>query len=65
MYVLVKGSLPRDVGFMYADTMEQLRPKMTLYKTFPEAAVAVDEMMASVSKEGKLSTIPSRLERCS
>ncbi|GAA5822482.1 hypothetical protein JCM5353_000523 [Sporobolomyces roseus] len=51
MYVLVKGTLPMDVGFMYADTMEQLRPKMTLYKTFPEAAVAVDEMMASVSKE--------------
>lgn len=54
-----------DVGFMYADTMEQLRPKMTLYKTFPEAAVAVDEMMASVSKEGKLSSFPSRLELCS
>ncbi|GAA6012801.1 hypothetical protein JCM11491_002566 [Sporobolomyces phaffii] len=52
MYVLVKGTLPMDVGFMYADTMEQLRPKMILYKTFPEAAVAVDEMMAAVSKDG-------------
>ncbi|GAA5841601.1 hypothetical protein JCM3766R1_006786 [Sporobolomyces carnicolor] len=52
MYVLVKGTLPMDVGFMYADTMEQLRPKMPLYKTFPEAATAVDEMMAAVSREG-------------
>lgn len=55
MYVLVKGTLPMDVGFMYADTMEQLRPKMTLYKTFPEAASAVDEMMAAVAREGELS----------
>ncbi|GAA6063250.1 hypothetical protein JCM10212_003613 [Sporobolomyces blumeae] len=51
MYVLAKGTLPMDVGFMYADTFEQLRPKMSLFKTFPEAALAVDEMMASVSKE--------------
>ncbi|GAA5999470.1 hypothetical protein JCM5350_005782 [Sporobolomyces pararoseus] len=52
LYVLTKGTLPMDVGFMYADTMEQLRPKMTLYRTFPEASNAVDEMMAAVSRDG-------------
>ncbi|GAA5860718.1 hypothetical protein JCM1840_001941 [Sporobolomyces johnsonii] len=51
MYVLSKGTLPMDVGFMYSDTLEQLRPKMALFKTFPEAAAAVDEMMAAVAVE--------------
>ncbi|GAA5932084.1 hypothetical protein JCM1841_006860 [Sporobolomyces salmonicolor] len=51
MYVLSKGTLPMDVGFIYSDTLELLRPKMALFKTFPEAAVAVDEMMAAVAVE--------------
>lgn len=50
MYVLAKGSLPMDVGFMYSDTLEHLRPKLVKFQTFPEAAVAVDEMMAAVAK---------------
>ncbi|GAA5874033.1 hypothetical protein JCM8547_004811, partial [Rhodosporidiobolus lusitaniae] len=52
MYVLSKGTLPMDVGFMYSDTLEQLRPKLVLFKTFPEAAVAVEEMLAVGQKEG-------------
>ncbi|BGP26942.1 regulatorof nonsense transcripts 2 [Rhodotorula toruloides] len=51
MYALSKGSLPMDVGFMYSDTLEQLRPKLVKYQTFPEAALALDEMMAAVAKE--------------
>ncbi|PRQ75790.1 Armadillo-type fold [Rhodotorula toruloides] len=51
MYALSKGSLPMDVGFMYSDTLEQLRPKLVKYQTFPEAVLAVDEMMAAVAKE--------------
>ncbi|POY76480.1 hypothetical protein BMF94_0681 [Rhodotorula taiwanensis] len=50
MYVLAKGSLPMDVGFMYSDTLEHLRPKLGKFQTFPEAAIAVDEMMAAVAK---------------
>jgi regulator of nonsense transcripts 2 len=53
MYALSKGSLPMDVGFMYSDTLEQLRPKLVKYQTFPEAALAVDEMMAAVAREGE------------
>ena len=52
MYVLAKGALPMDVGFMYSDTLEQVRPKLVRFQTFPEAAFAVDEMMAAVAKDG-------------
>lgn len=54
MYVLAKGALPMDVGFMYSDTLEQVRPKLVRFQTFPEAAIAVDEMMAAVAKDGAL-----------
>ncbi|BGP57439.1 hypothetical protein JCM8202_001997 [Rhodotorula sphaerocarpa] len=50
MYVLAKGSLPMDVGFMYSDTLEHLRPKLLKFQTFPEAAAAVEEMLAAVAK---------------
>ena len=50
MYVLAKGSLPMDVGFMYSDTLEHLRPKLVKFQTFPEAAIAVEEMMAAVAR---------------
>ena len=32
-----------DIEFIYLDTMEALRPKLTIHKTFVEAARAVDE----------------------
>ncbi|PVF99373.1 ARM repeat-containing protein [Serendipita vermifera] len=47
LYILTKAELPMDVDFMLTDTIEQLRPKMTLYKTFEEAAAVVDEMFES------------------
>ncbi|KAH9832305.1 ARM repeat-containing protein [Rhodofomes roseus] len=43
-YVLCKDSLPMDVEFMLTDSLEAVRPKMSVYKTFEEAAVAVEEM---------------------
>ncbi|GAA5988927.1 hypothetical protein JCM11641_002917 [Rhodosporidiobolus odoratus] len=54
MYALSKGVLPMDVGFMYSDTLEQLRPKLERFKTFPEATMAVEEMMAAVAKEAPM-----------
>lgn len=45
-----------DVEFMLSDTFEQLRPKLELYKTFGEAAQAVDEMLAAVAISGELSS---------
>ncbi|GAA5823590.1 hypothetical protein JCM3770_003517 [Rhodotorula araucariae] len=51
MYVLAKGTLPMDVGFMYSDTLEQVRPKLARFQTFPEAALAVEDMMAAVAKD--------------
>ncbi|GAA6002946.1 uncharacterized protein JCM10292_000260 [Rhodotorula paludigena] len=51
MYVLSKGALPMDVGFMYSDTLEHLRPKLVRFATYPEAALAVEDMMAAVAKE--------------
>jgi hypothetical protein len=52
MYTLSKGTLPMDVDFMLSDTFEQLRSKLVLYKTFEDAAQAVEEMMAAVAKNG-------------
>ncbi|CAG8604300.1 1921_t:CDS:10, partial [Acaulospora colombiana] len=43
-----QNDLPMDVDFMLTDTMEQLRPKMSLFKTFEEAAAVVDEMFESI-----------------
>ncbi|KAI0688727.1 transcription factor [Cerioporus squamosus] len=44
LYVHCKEPLPMDVEFMLNDSFEAVRPKMTLFKSFEEAAVAVDEM---------------------
>lgn len=51
-YLLAKRSMPMDVEFMMSDTFEQLRPKLVLFKTFGEAAEAVDEMLAAGAKNG-------------
>jgi regulator of nonsense transcripts 2 len=45
--------MPMDVDFMLSDTYEELRPKLELFKTFSEAAAAVDEMMAAVATSGE------------
>jgi regulator of nonsense transcripts 2 len=47
LYVLCKDELPMDVDFMLSDTIEALRPKIVHFKTFEEAAEAVNEMMSS------------------
>ncbi|KAF8678280.1 Up-frameshift suppressor 2 [Rhizoctonia solani] len=44
LYVHCKAPLPMEVDFMLNDTLEALRPKLTLFKSFEEAAVAVDSM---------------------
>jgi regulator of nonsense transcripts 2 len=47
MYTFTKSQpLPMDVDFMLTDTYELLRRKNDAYKSFSEAAVAVDEMSA-------------------
>ena len=46
LYIHCKEPLPMDVEFMVNDSFEAVRPKMVLYKSFEEAAVAVDEMFS-------------------
>ncbi|KAG8813394.1 hypothetical protein FRC17_001599 [Serendipita sp. 399] len=52
LYILTKSDVPMDVDFMITDTFEQLRPKIVMYKTFEEAAVAVDEMFENTKADG-------------
>lgn len=44
LYILCKDKLPMDVEFMVTDTIEAIRPKLELFKTYEQAAIAVDEM---------------------
>ncbi|EJU04317.1 ARM repeat-containing protein [Dacryopinax primogenitus] len=44
MYVHCKEAMPVDVDFMITDTIEALRPKMAMFKTYDEAAAAVNEI---------------------
>lgn len=55
-YVLCKEDLPMDVDFMLSDSIEAIRPKMMMYKTIEEAAVAVDEMFNAALQNAGLST---------
>ncbi|KAG1770430.1 ARM repeat-containing protein [Suillus occidentalis] len=55
-YVLCKEDLPMDVDFMLSDSIEAIRPKMTMYKTIEEAAAAVDEMFNAALQNAGLST---------
>ncbi|OAX42276.1 ARM repeat-containing protein [Rhizopogon vinicolor AM-OR11-026] len=55
-YVLCKEDLPMDVDFMLSDSMEAIRPKLTMYKTLEEAAVAVDDMFNAALQNAGLST---------
>lgn len=55
-YVLCKEDLPMDVDFMLSDSIEAIRPKMSMYKTIEEAAVAVDEMFNAALQNAGLST---------
>ncbi|KAG2043577.1 ARM repeat-containing protein [Suillus americanus] len=55
-YVLCKEDLPMDVDFMLSDSIEAIRPKMTMYKTVEEAAVAVDDMFNAALQNAGLST---------
>lgn len=42
-----------DIDFMVTDTLEALRPKLVMFKTFEEAASAVDEMFESTKPDGE------------
>lgn len=53
-YVLCKLELPMDIDFMLSDSIEAVRPKLTLVKNVQEAAVAVDEMFATAFKSAGL-----------
>ncbi|KAF8200931.1 transcription factor [Pholiota molesta] len=46
-YIKCKEPLPMDVDFMLSDSLEAVRPKLTISKTLEEAAIAVDEMYNS------------------
>lgn len=55
-YVLCKEPLPMDVEFMLTDSLEAIRPKLALFKTLEEAAVAVEEMFALAFQTAGLTT---------
>jgi hypothetical protein len=40
-----------DIEFIYLDTMENLRPKLKIYRTFTDAAKAIDERFESIANE--------------
>ncbi|KAI0644392.1 ARM repeat-containing protein [Trametes meyenii] len=48
LYILSKGPLPMDVDFMLSDSLEAVRPKLSMFKGYDEAAVAVDEMFSVI-----------------
>ena len=50
MYVTTKAQLPMDIDFMYTDTLEALRPNITITRTFDDAVNVVDEMIAADSQ---------------
>ncbi|KAG9035197.1 hypothetical protein FRB95_011931 [Tulasnella sp. JGI-2019a] len=52
LYVFTKQEMPMDVEFMLSDTLEALRPALVRYKSFEEAAVAVDELFATQDQNG-------------
>ncbi|THH26707.1 hypothetical protein EUX98_g7481 [Antrodiella citrinella] len=54
LYILCKQPLPMDVDFMLTDSMEALRPKLVVAKTFEEAAIAVDELFNSALQNAGL-----------
>ena len=62
MYTLSKIAIPMDVEFMLGDTFESLRPKLTRWERFDEAAAAVEEMMAAVAKSGPVEEEPEDQE---
>jgi len=51
VYVNCKEALPMDIEFIYLDTMENLRPKLEIHKTFADAAKAIDERFEAKSRE--------------
>ncbi|KAI0666624.1 ARM repeat-containing protein [Trametes maxima] len=48
LYILSKGPLPMDVDFMLSDSLEAVRPKLSMYKSYDEVVVAVDEMFSVI-----------------
>ncbi|KAG8722033.1 hypothetical protein FRC08_007802 [Ceratobasidium sp. 394] len=53
LYVHCKSPMPMEVDFMLNDTVEALRPKLVLAKSFEEAAIAVDAMFDLVARTGE------------
>ncbi|KIP08451.1 hypothetical protein PHLGIDRAFT_23490 [Phlebiopsis gigantea 11061_1 CR5-6] len=51
LYIMCKDPLPMDVEFMVTDSLEAVRPKLTPFKTFEEAAQVVDEMFNIVLQD--------------
>ncbi|KAI0071735.1 transcription factor [Panus rudis PR-1116 ss-1] len=56
MYILCKDPLPMDIEFMLNDSLEAVRPKLVMYKTYEEAATAVDEMFVAALQNAGLIT---------
>ncbi|KIJ40979.1 hypothetical protein M422DRAFT_209705 [Sphaerobolus stellatus SS14] len=49
LYTLCKSQpLPMDVEFMLSDSLEAIRPQLSRFKTFEEAALAVDDIVSGI-----------------
>ncbi|KAG8747796.1 hypothetical protein FRC10_011241 [Ceratobasidium sp. 414] len=53
LYAHCKSAMPMEVDFMLNDTLEALRPRLVLAKSFEEAAIAVDAMFDLVARAGE------------
>ncbi|EKM54104.1 uncharacterized protein PHACADRAFT_257716 [Phanerochaete carnosa HHB-10118-sp] len=55
-YIHCKDPLPMDIEFMVSDSLEAIRPRMTLFKNFEEAALAVDEIFNTALQDAGVAT---------
>nr|VWO98994.1 Beta-xylanase (EC [Ganoderma boninense] len=56
LYVHCKNAVPMDVEFMLNDSLEAVRPRLVQFRSFEEAAVAVDEMYNVVLQNAGIAT---------
>ncbi|KAG9093185.1 hypothetical protein FRC06_011642 [Ceratobasidium sp. 370] len=63
LYVHCKSAMPMEVDFMLNDTVEALRPRLVLAKSFEEAAIAVDAMFDLVARTGEAPGENRRVDR--
>jgi regulator of nonsense transcripts 2 len=62
MYLLSKDPMPMEVEYMVTDMVQELRPKLRLFTTFEEAALAVEEMLRHNQEQARMQGPASDVE---